>query len=394
MLVGVATAARTATAQAVPLVVAVIGIAVALFATVVGSTLEDGVAQAARRSVAADVAVTSVALDADQVDRIARLPGVAAAVGVSTSDEVVVRHRTWHGAGDRDRRATRPVSHGCSTASREHSRSRRRSATPTPTGSTWSPRVPSPTRPGATRACSARTPGSSRPRRTCRPSRRAGRWVLVDARNADAVTDTGSVDRVLGPDHRRCAVPTSVASAIRSAVPSGSVVTADGVQRSLDADPRLPGTRVVRPRGSGPGRCARRGCPRRRDRAGGGGAPRGGVRLLGGVRRRPANARGRRGGRDAPAPARVPRDGPGRGRYAVVATTLPAADLRSFTGGDVRPGVAVDPVLLAVVGIGVVLALAAVLAAAVRVGAPRTVHRDGRHDRRPRPRQTDPGRTR
>ncbi|WIB61915.1 hypothetical protein DEJ13_08825 [Curtobacterium sp. MCLR17_007] len=390
MLVGVATAARTATAQAVPLVVAVIGIAVALFATVVGSTLEDGVAQAARRSVAADVAVTSVALDADQVDRIARLPGVAAAVGVSTSDEVAfdtARGTVQATVIVADTARLARVQHGVPgalpvpTALRDRDTHRvdlvasRSLADATGRDSSVL---------GTDTRIVATAPDVS-------PFTPAGRWVLVDARNADAVTDTGSVDRVLVRTTAGARAD-QVASAIRSAVPSGSVVTADGVQRSLDADPRLPGTRVFALAAAVLGGVL------------GAGALAVATVLAGAVHRRRSALLAVSGADRRTLAAVVAAEtlplllaSLVTGLVVagtVVATTLPAADLRSFTGGDVRPGVAVDPVLLAVVGIGVVLALAAVLAAAVQVGAPRTVHRDGRHDRRPRPRQTDPGRTR
>lgn len=366
MLVGVVTAARSAVAQAVPLVVAVIGIAVALFATVVGSTLEDGVAQAARRSVAADVAVSSVALDPDQVARVARVPGVAAAVGVSTTDEV--SFDTPDGAvqavvlvADADRLAAvqRDVP----------------GALPAPAAlrTTRGERVPL----VASRSLAEATGRDSSVLGTdtrvvatapdAVPFTLAKRWVLVDTRTAEALTETGSVDRVLVRTADG-ASPDRVAAAVRRLVPSGDVDTAVGVARSIDADPRVPGTRAVAVSAAvlggalGLGTLVVAGVTA-------GSSRRARTRLLGVFGTTPGDARAVVVAETLPLLVAALVTGTAVA-VGVVATTLPSADLRSFTGAVVRPVVSVDPGLLAGVAGGLLVALTGVLVLTVRAGAP------------------------
>ncbi|MDY1003896.1 hypothetical protein [Curtobacterium sp. CFBP9011] len=367
VLVGGVTAARTATVQAVPLVVAVIGIAVALFATVVSSTLVDGVAQAAHRSVAADVAVSSVALDPDQVGRIAHLPGVAAAVGVSSTDDVTFD--TPHGSVQAevlvaDSATLARVQRGVPGALPTPSALRR-------TGTDRVPLVASRSLAAATGRDSSVLGAETRIVATAAdavPFTAARRWVLVDARTASAITDTGSVDRVLvrtAPG----AHPVRVAAEVRALVHPGDVVTAVEAQRTLEADPRVPGTRVIATTAAvlagvlGVGTLAV-------------------AALLAGAARR---ARGRLLGllgadrrqmRAVVVAEAVPLlvaslvTG-AAAALAIAATALPSADLRSFTGGVERPETVLDPVLLGAVGGGLLVALVGVLALTVRVGTPR-----------------------
>jgi putative ABC transport system permease protein len=376
MLVGVVTAARSATAQAVPLVVAVIGIAVALFATVVGSTLEDGVAQAARRDVAADIAVSSVALDPDQVARIAQVPGVAAAVGVSTTDEV--SFDTPDGAvqavvlvADPDRLATvqRDVP----------------GALPAPAAlrSTRGDRVPV----VASRSLAQVTGRDSSVLGTdtrvvatapdAVPFTLARRWVLVDSRTAEALTETGSVDRVLVRTAPGVA-PDRVAADLRHLVPSGTVETAAGVARTIDADPRVPGTRTIAVSAAvlggvlGVGTLAVAGLSA-------GASRRARTRLLGVFGTTPGESRRLVVAETLPLLVAALVTGTAVA-VGVVATTLPSADLRSFTGAVVRPTVAVDAGLLVGVSGGLLVALAGVLVVTVRAGVP-THHRPPRRNR-------------
>lgn len=374
---GSVTAARTDGTRTVALAVAVAGIAVALFGSVVGSTLEHGLGDAARRSVAADLSVESPGLDAGQVDRIARVPGVAAAVGVATSAQVTLSTATDQVTAtlvvaDTERlgavqagvpgalpvpRALRgtdargvPLVVSASlasdlrrTAEVDRTRVRVVGTAPDPTSFT----------------------GSTR-------------WALVDTRYADELTSTGSVDRVLvrlrdGADAGR------VAASLGRAVDDVTVRTSASVARDLTADPRLPGVRGIALVAAVLGAVV-----------GAGALALAGV--LAGARRR---LRGRllttlglddRRDRRLVAAEAVPVLVTALATAvvaaaAIVAVTLPAADLRSFTAGPVRPPVSVDPLSTGATLLGVAGALLLVLAVEVAAGTERRRRVRGR--RRP-----------
>ncbi|QWS34945.1 ABC transporter permease [Curtobacterium aetherium] len=366
VFLGGAAASRSGPGRAVPLAVAVIGLVVALFATVVGSTLEHGVSDAARRSVAADVSVAAPGLDVDDVRRIRAVHGVGDAVGVATTDEVTFD--TAHGSVSAvvlvaDTAALRRVQAGVPGALPAQE-ARHRSA---------GRAVPVVVSRSLLDATGRSSEVLSTPTRVVAvgsdvvPFTGARRWVLVDDRDADAVTDTGSVDRVLvrvtdGAD------TSAVATALRRAAPGARVTVASDVERALRADPRIPGARAVAAVAAGLG-----------------GLFGVGALLVDAVLTAPARRRRsalldvlglgrRRAGRvtaveSLPTVVAVPVTS-ALVAAAVVALTLPAADLRSFTGGSVRPAVAVDPGLLAVVLAVTVVSLAGVLAVTVRLSLP------------------------
>lgn len=377
-LVGGATAARDAAGQAVPLVVAVIGIAVALFSTVVGSTLEGGVAEAARRSVAADVSVSAPALDADQVARITRVPGVAAAAGVSTTGQLSLD--TPQGSVSAvvlvaDTRALAAVQRGVPGAVPLPASLRERVGGRIPLLASGAVAAVAGRDPSVL-ATDVRVVGSVE---APVPFTTAERWVLLDDRFANDLTDSGSVDRVLVRTDPG-AHPERVAAAIRGAVQVDTVTTAVGTERVLDADPRIPGTRVVALAAAALGGLLGIGAlvvsallagRRRRERA----------RLLDVFGLDPAGVRAVVVVETLPLLVASLVTGVVVA-VGTVALTLLSADLRSFTGSTVRPGVVVDPFLLGAVVLGVLVALAGVLALAVRTGTPRRPHTDPAPPRR------------
>ncbi|PZF09961.1 hypothetical protein DEJ25_13325 [Curtobacterium sp. MCPF17_011] len=364
---GGAALSRSGPGGAVPLAVAVIGLVVALFATVVGSTLEHGVADAARRSVAADVSVSADGLDVDDVGRIKAVRGVSDAVGVSTTDEVTFD--TVHGS-------VSAVVLVADTATLRRVQASVPGALPTPDALR---RAEGDTVPViVSRALFAATGRASEALSThtrvvaitpnAVPFTAAKRWVLVDDRFAADLTETGSVNRALvrlTPG----AHAATVATAVRRAAPGAQVTVAADAERALAADPRIPGSRMIATAAAGLG-----------------GAFGVGALLVDAVltalvrRRRSAlldmlGLERRRAGRvtvveSLPTLVAVPVTAV-LVAAAVVALTLPAADLRSFTGGTVRPAVAVDPTLLGIVLAATLVSLVGVLAVTVRLSLPR-----------------------
>lgn len=364
---GTATAARSGGTGTVALAVAVAGIAVALFASVVGSTLEDGLVQAAERSVGADVSVESAAIDADQVAALGRVPGVQAVAGVSTTDSVDVTTRGGTATAEvvaADTRRLVAVQRGVAGAvvAPAALRGPADSAVPVVVSESLAREVTRHPEVAGTRLrVVAVVPDAT----TFTP---AARWLLVDERHADEVTSTGSVDRVLarlrpGTDVGR------VEDGLRAAVAGVDVRTTSTVTEELTADPRVPGVRAVALVAAGLGALV------------GAGSLALAEVLVGTARRQRARLlttlgldarRGRRlivaetvpGLVAAAATAVVVAAG-------IVIVMLPAADLRSFTGSAVRPPVSLDPVVLGGTVAAVAAALVVVLLAAVAAGTPR-----------------------
>lgn len=381
---GAVTAARTHGTRTVALAVAVAGFAVALFGSVVGSTLEDGLDQAARRSVGADVSVESTALDAERVTALSSVPGVGPAVGLSTSGSIDLttpsgRVTASLVVADSARLAT--VQRGVPGAVPVPRALRGSDAGGVPilVSETLAAELPRVSEVGGTTVRVVGTvPDTSAFTLT-------KRWAFVDDRYADAITSTGSVDRVLarlrpGADADRVA-----AALERAGVDDGVAVrTTASVARQLTTDPRVPGVRAIALVAAGLGALVGAGAlglagvlagPGRRERG----------RLL------RVLGLGSREDRRVVAAEAVPTLVAAFATALVaaalvVAVTLPAADLRSFTGSPVRPPVAVDPLLLAGTVAVVVGALFAVLGVEVAAGTVRGGgRRPGRSARHGRP---------
>jgi putative ABC transport system permease protein len=364
---GGAASSRSGPGRAVPVAVAVIGLVVALFATVVGSTLEHGVTDAARRSVAADVSVSAAGLDGDDIGRIRAVRGVRGAVGISTTDEVTFD--TTHGSVSAvvlvaDTAALRRVQTGVPGALPAPDALRRAAGKAVPV--VVSRALLADTGP-ASEVLSTRT-RSVAAAPDAVPFTAARRWVLVDERFASDLTDTGSVDRVLvrltpGGD------AATVASAVRRAAPGAKVTVAADAERALAADPRIPGARMIAAVAAALGGAFGVGAllvdailtaPGRRRRSAL-------LDVLGLERRRVGHVTLVEG---LPTLVAVPVTAV-LVAAVVVALTLPAADLRSFTGGTTRPPVAVDPALLGIVLAATLVSLVGVLVVTVRLSLTR-----------------------
>lgn len=358
--------ARTPGGRDVALAVAVAGIAVALLGSVVGSTLGHGLDSAARRSVAADVAVVSDALDVDDVAALRRVQGVQAAAGVATTDSaelttargsvtarLIVADTTVLGRvqqGVPGALPTAPALRGGDRGgvpvlvSTSLARDIARGATVLDTRLRVVGTAPDPV-----------------------PFTDATKWLLVDARHAQEITSTGSVDHVLirtrtGADVDR------VAARLRAAVSGVSVRTATEAARALASDPRVPAVRgIALVAGAlgvlvGTGALAASGLlagAARRERG----------RLLATLGLHRSGLRRVVWAESTPVSVAVAVTAVVVAAVAV-AVLLPAADLRSFTGSPVRPPVAVDPWLLGATVLVVAAALVAVLVVETAAGTP------------------------
>jgi putative ABC transport system permease protein len=366
---GLAVAGRSRAGLGAPLLAATVGLAVALFGSVLGTTLEHGVQQAAGAEVGADVRVTTSSLDFTTELPFSRVDGVSDVAFVSDNASATLT------AGPRSVTATvivvdaarlREVQRGVPGAVALPD-----ALTRAPGGSSAVPVVASDT--------VARRLDGFRPAFGGTPLDVVGRgpdvtslvsgssWILVDQRYASELsTDNSAPDQTLlrlAPH----ADPQAVAGRVRHLVGSSTpVTTTREVEATLAKNPLVPGVRLIALEAAVLGGLFGAAAlittvvldtgPRRRR-----------IRLLTLIgldrfqRRRLVVAETLPLGVAALVAGVVV-------AAAMVALVLPSADLRSFTGGTTRPGIRVDPAVVALVIVGGAAVVAAVSLVAVRLG--------------------------
>ncbi|BDZ51281.1 hypothetical protein GCM10025867_35220 [Frondihabitans sucicola] len=373
LFTGAAIVARGPGGTAVTLLAALIAVAVALFGSVLGTTLASGLEAAGRASVGSSIAVAADTLDDDVITGLGRLPGVASSVEIANEDDVTVANRG----------VQLPATVVIADTARLATVQRGVPGTfPIPGGlrktTNGIPVVISQALADRLGGKSSQIAGTRLDVVAVEPSQTAltksSEWILVDADQAEAIGESfGSANLALlrlepGADPRAVA-----GAAVRATGDASLVDTAQEAIDRLSENPLVPGMRALSLVASAlagavgilalllatlqetPARRARiallsmLGLDRRQAR-----------RILA-VESLPIGLAALVGG------AAV--------AVAIVALVLPAIDLRSFTGSAERPPLAVDPLVVVSILVGGLVAVAAVTLVTIRTTSIRGVDR-------------------